>query len=103
MARSKSGAQPVVIDGIRFPSKKEGRRYKELKLLERAREIMELERKPNYDLVVNGIKITTYQGDFQYFEKGQPITEDTKGYQTREYKIKKKLMLALYGIKIRET
>lgn len=92
-----------MIDDIRFASKKEGRRYQELKLLEKAGEIRELELQPSYELIVNRMKIGVYRGDFRYFEKGETVTEDTKGFRTPFYRLKRKLMFALYGIEIRET
>lgn len=89
---------PVVIDGHRFASKAEGRRYSELKLLERAGEIRDLRLQPRYDLAVNGHKVCAYVGDFAYLTKsGEPVTEDTKGVETRDFKIKAKLFRALMG------
>lgn len=100
---SKYHNRRTVIDGINFHSRKEGARYEELKLLVKAGAINDLELQPRYPLVVNGVKIATYVGDFRYTEDGEQIIEDTKGFETREYKLKKKLMLALYGITINET
>lgn len=101
--RNKYKAHPVVIDGIRFASTREGNRYLELKLLEKVREIEHLELQPSYELIVNGTKIGTYRADFRYFENGEIVTEDCKGYPTSIYKLKKKLMRAIHGIDIRET
>ena len=101
----------IVIDGIEFHSKKEGNRYKELKLLERAGLIRELELQPAFLLIPtfkkNGktYQKTKYIGDFKYFdvELGKYIVEDTKGFKTKDYIIKRKLMLYRYGIRIREV
>jgi hypothetical protein len=91
------------VDGITFASRREANRYGELKLLERAREIQGLTLQPAYDLVIDGTKICRYVGDFRYIERDHVIVEDSKGCKTREYKIKKKLMKAIFGIEIRET
>ena len=87
--------KPVKIDGIRFASIAEGRRYSELKLLERAKEIRALELQPSYPLSVNGHHICTYIADFRYFERGRTVVEDVKGFKTPEYEIKSKLFMAL--------
>lgn len=92
---SKYRAIPVIIDGIRFASKLEGKRYGELKLLERAGHIRNLELQPRFPLIVNGQKICTYVGDFSYFENDKRVIEDSKGHRTREYITKRKLLLAL--------
>lgn len=102
---SKYRAVKTIVDGIRFDSKREAARWQELKLLERAGHIELLERQVKYPLVVCGVKIGTYIADAAYFDKqtGEHVTEDTKGFKTRDYIIKKKLMKALYGIEIREV
>lgn len=87
MRYNKYNAKKVEIDGIPFDSLKEAARYKELKLLERAKEIT--------DLKENGI---AYVADFKYFDKakGRTVVEDVKGYKTDVYKIKRKLFLSMY-------
>ena len=101
---NKYGAKRTVLDGISFHSIGESKRYAELKLLERAGEIRELELQKPYDLSINGIHICTYIADFRYIEKGSGlVVEDSKGFRTREYLIKRNLMKAIYGIEIRET
>lgn len=93
--------KPVIIDGTRFASTMEGNRYRELKLLERAGAITDLKLQPRYPIVINGVKVTTYVGDFEYqCTPGPKVTEDTKGTKTTDYIIKKKLMFAVYGITI---
>lgn len=104
-ARSKYGAAPTVIDGFRFASKAEARRYSELLLLQRAGEISELELQPPFPLVVNGVKVATYIADFRYRCKYTDplIVEDVKGMSTPVYRLKKKLVLALHGVEITEV
>lgn len=103
---------PTVFDGVTFASKKEARRYQELKLLERAGEITGLELQPKWPLVVNGVGIAKYHGDFAYRDNkhrmeinGKLIVEDVKSTATKTpvYKLKKKLMKAIYGIDIKEV
>lgn len=107
--RPKYGNRKVEVDGVVFHSAKEARRYGELKLLERAGEIAELELQPRFPLKVSGMLVTTYVGDFSYHPTfrgaimAQRIVEDSKGYRTPEYKLKAKLFRALYGFAILET
>lgn len=101
---SKYRNKKTVVDGITFASKKEANRYGELKILLRAGIITGLEMQRRYPLVVNGLKICTYISDFDYFnESNKAVVEDVKGVRTREYILKKKLMLACYGIEIKEV
>jgi hypothetical protein len=101
---SKYRNKPTEVDGIRFASKREAGRYQELRLLERAKAIQGLQLQVRYPLKINDQLICTYIADFTYLENGcQLIVEDSKGHLTREYKIKKKMMKALYQIEIRET
>jgi len=98
-----------------FDSKKEYYRYNELRLLERAGEISSLETQVPYELtpsqyrVVDGKrkcieKSMKYIADFQYVDKqGNTVVEDTKGYRTEVYKIKRKLMLFFHDIQIKEV
>ncbi|MGE0131903.1 MAG: DUF1064 domain-containing protein [Blastocatellales bacterium] len=101
--RNKFHAVPADRDGIRFHSKLEAGRYGELRTLERAGVIKDLRLQVDYSLAVNGLLIAVYRADFVYLENGKEIVEDSKGFRTREYLMKKKLMLALYGIEILET
>lgn len=103
--RTKYRAIPTVIDGVRFASKREARRYQNLRLLERAGVIRDLELQPVFPLVVNGVKVATYSADFRYTDSqtGEVITEDCKGYRHREWKRTKKIVEALYPITILET
>ncbi len=83
------------VDGIRFASRKEAKRYTELRLLERAKQISCLTLQPRHALIVNGHKVCTYVGDFAYLEKSKLVVEDTKGLRTDVYRIKRKLFMAL--------
>lgn len=113
---SKYQNQPVSVDNIRFPSRKEANRYKELQLLQKAGKIENLRLQVAYELIpaqyaeVDGKKkcierATKYLADFVYYDKesGQWIVEDAKGAKTEVYKIKKKLMLQVHGIRIHEV
>lgn len=84
---------------------KEAARCDILRLMEKTRAISGLEQQPIFDLTVNGKKICTYRGDFRYrdMKTGEWITEDVKGMKTAVYRLKKKLMLAVWGIEIKET
>lgn len=95
----------VEIDGIKFRSKKESKRYGELKLLMRVGEIFCLEMQPRFPLYIesNGEKIflCTYVGDFKYKTKGgQEVVEDVKGMRTELFKLKEKLYNAQYTTKL---
>ena len=100
----KYNAKKTVLDGITFASRKEGKRYQELRLLERAGEIQDLRLQVPYELIPKqkGERACTYYADFVYMEDGKQIVEDTKGVKTPLYVVKRKLMLWVHGIKIRE-
>lgn len=100
---SKYNAKKVRIDGILFDSKLEGNRYLELKQLLSLGVISDLETHKKYPLIVNGLEVTTYEADFVYKKNGTEVVEDTKGFLTKEYKIKKKLMKAIYNKDIIEV
>lgn len=101
---SKYRNKPVEVDGIRFPSQREAKRWGELKLLERAGEITELRRQARFPLEVNGELVCTYVADFVMRDKaGNLVVEDSKGFVTDVYKIKRKLMAAVHGIEIVEV
>ncbi len=91
-------------EGVVFDSKGELVRWEELRLLERAGEVSELRRQVKYPLDVGGVKVGSYTADFSYLDcRGRHVVEDFKGVRTPVYRLKAKLMLALYGIKIHET
>ena len=100
----------VTYNGIAFASKKEARRYSELLQLERAGVITDLQMQVPFVLIpsqrING-KVAEreckYIADFVYRENGKKVVEDTKGIKTKDYIIKRKLMLYTHGIQIREV
>ena len=100
---SKYKAIKTEVDGIVFHSKKEASRYQVLKLLQRSGMIEDLTLQPKFNVVINDQKICSYSADFQYKEKGLIVVEDVKGMKTPVYNLKKKLMFAVYRIKILET
>lgn len=100
---TKYRAIPTTVDGIRFASKKEAARYGQLKLMEKAGEISELCTQTKYPLTVGGTTVATYIADFTYRKQGSTVVEDVKGVLTPVYRLKKKLMLAIWGIKIQEV
>lgn len=107
---NKYHSKQTCVDGIKFDSKKEATRYCELKLLQRAGEIKDLQRQVRFELIpsqrIDGRIVErpiSYIADFVYTNKdGQQIVEDTKGIKTREYIIKRKLMLYIKGVQIVE-
>jgi hypothetical protein len=103
--KHKYGAVPTEVDGIYFPSKLEAKRYAELKMSERAGAIAALELQPRFPIAVNGIAICEMRADFRYrtVPADEVVIEDAKGMRTPVYRIKKKLVEALYGIKIIEV
>ena len=118
---SKYGAKKVEYDGITFDSKKEAMHYGELRLMEKAGIIQNLQRQVKYILIPaqyepdiigprgghkRGALIErecAYIADFVYESDGKTVVEDSKGFRTTEYIIKRKLMLHVYGIRIKEV
>lgn len=95
---SKYGNVPTIVDGMRFASKAEARRYIELRLLERAGEILNLVCQPRY-VLGSGTKPPVYVADFAYSEAGRQVAEDVKGgeaTQTPVFKLKAKLFCERY-------
>lgn len=120
--------EKVQVNGIVFDSKKEARRYQELLFLERAGEIMDLQMQVKYVLIPEQREEShetykkgpkkgfakpgrllerecAYVADFQYYDVSADtlVVEDTKGFRTKDYIIKRKLMLREYGIRISEV
>jgi hypothetical protein len=100
----------ITIDGEVFDSRKEYARYRELALLQRAGQISDLQRQVKYELIpqqrINGKVVEracSYIADFVYVENKKTVVEDTKGFRTPDYKIKRKLMLYIHGIQIQEV
>lgn len=96
-----------------FDSKKEEQRFAELRLLERAGAITDLKRQVTIELIPTQYidkrcveRAIKYIADFTYYEKGEYIVEDVKSEITRknkDYIIKRKLLLYIHGIRLRET
>lgn len=121
MRSQKYHNKKVIVNGIDFPSKKEAKRYQELLLLERAGAISDLKRQVEYVLIpaqrepdtygvrgglIKGKVIEhkcSYVADFVYTENGKTVVEDTKGFRTKDYILKRKMMLYFHGIRIREV
>lgn len=102
---TKYNNQKITVDGQKFDSKKEASRYRELRLLEKAGEIKDLRTQVKFKLIpaqrdeATGKVVErecSYKADFVY-------EEDVKGFRTKEYIIKRKLMMWRYGIRIREV
>lgn len=120
-SKNKYNSQKVTVGGETFDSTKEYRRFCELKLLQRAGKISDLQRQVEFVLIPTqrepgeigprgGVKKgkllekeCTYYADFVYVnDKGEKVVEDTKGMKTEAYLIKRKLMLYVHGIRIQE-
>ena len=106
----KYGTQKTTVDGFTFDSNAEAHRYTELIALQNLGIIKHLQRQKPYFLVkggkwTNGKKYSPvkYVADFVYEVDGELIVEDVKGFKTRDYIIKKKLMKERYGIEIAEV
>jgi len=93
------------VDGIAFDSKKEAKRYQELKLLERGGVISDLDYQVKFELIPKqeGERPCYYVADFVYTENGKNVVEDVKGFRTDVYKLKRKLMLWVHGIRVVEV
>lgn len=104
-ARPKYGNRRTMVEGIAFASQREARRYMYLRLLERAGKIKALVLQPRFRIDFNDAPICTYVADFMYFDNDakRNIIEDVKGVRTPEYRLKKKMMYAVYGITITEV
>ena len=122
--RNKYHSKKVTVDGMTFDSKKEYKRYCELLLMEKSGAITELKRQVAFTVIpaqretveryspITGKKLKdkmvlverecAYIADFTYKQDGKLVVEDTKGFRTPDYIIKRKLMYLVYGIKIKE-
>ncbi len=125
--KSKYGNRQVIRDGQAFDSVKEARRWIELCLLEKAGEITDLRRQVEFPLLPTQREEPTevyqrgenkgkpkpgkvtekpvvYIADFVYKTKeGETVVEDTKGFKTKEYILKRKMLLYFHKIKIKEV
>lgn len=86
-----------------FASKREAQRFDELRLLEKAGAISDLQCQVAYKVAINGRHCFTYYADFRYFDGQEHRVEDVKGYKTAMYRLKKKVIEAYHGITIEET
>ena len=107
---TKYHSRKITVDGITFDSKKEYFRWCELSLLAKAGKVTDLQRQVKFELIpsqrIDGKVVErpcAYVADFVYKQDGETIVEDTKGFRTADYIIKRKLMLSVHGIRIREV
>lgn len=107
--RNKFNAKKTTVDGIQFDSAKEAKRYAELRALEEAGKIQGLRLQVPFELVpsfeCDGVKYRgmKYVADFVYYRNGKQVVEDCKGFMTKEYKLKKKLMAYVNHVNIEES
>lgn len=126
---SKYHSKKITVNGITYASQKEYKRFCELSLLQRAGAIQDLKYQVAFELIpaqfeeiptgeyykrgelkgqaktrrVCAEQSVKYVADFVYTENGKQIVEDSKGVRTADYIIKRKLMLSIHGIRIKET
>lgn len=108
---SKYHAKKTLVDGIVFDSQKEARRYEALKMMEKSGLITDLKRQVKFVLIPTQRECgkvvereCAYIADFVYKDSlGNYVIEDVKGIRTDAYKIKRKMMLHFYGIRIKEV
>ena len=113
---SKYKSKKAVVNGISFDSKKESARYRELMLMLSAGEIKNLKLQPEFTIQEafktpqgDAIRAVKYRADFSYLRmakegvdtRWEPVVEDVKGYRTKDYEIKRKLMMGR-GVKVVE-
>lgn len=116
MSYSKFRNKKTPVDGITFSSRREAKRYQELKILQQAGEIAELKLQPSWTFYVDGNpvlirsqgfpngRLAKFVADFSYVTKdGEFVVEDSKGFRTDVFKWKKALMEACHGIVVREV
>lgn len=110
VSKRKYGNRKVTVDGVTYDSVKEYRRFCDLSLLERAGAIQNLQRQVKYELIPSqkiagkvAERPASYIADFVYTKDGETIVEDTKGMKTKDYILKRKMMLYFHGIRIREV
>lgn len=106
--REKYGSLTAEVDGHKFHSRKEAKRFGQLTILQLAGEISDLELQPEFQISMGPKKIAKYFADFRYryVKDGRQVIEDVKSKSTRlkaSYRLKKKLVEAQYGIIITET
>lgn len=106
--RTKFGNRKTQVDGIVFDSKREAEVYMDLLLRERAGKISDLKRQSKF-LLIPSMKIQgrtqreiSYVADFEFVEHGLRVVMDVKGFRTREYAIKRRLMKMVHNIDVVE-
>lgn len=94
----------VVYDGIKFDSIREATRYNQLKIFQKAGLISGLKLQVPFVLIPKSRygRAIKYVADFVYYENGEMVVEDTKGFKTDVYRLKKRMMLETHGIEIKE-
>lgn len=105
-SRSKYNNVKAEVDGKKFDSTKESKRYLELKSMVERGEISELHEQVKFTFAHNGVNICSYIADFTYNKDGKEVVEDVKSEMTKKlpvYKMKKKMMVAFFGIEINEV
>jgi len=121
---SKYKSRKITVGGITFDSKREAKRYQELYFQQRAGEISCLELQRRFELIPAQYEVfprygkkgqrlkdgrrcveksVVYVADFTYRRNGEMVVEDAKGMRTKDYIIKRKLMLYVHGIRIKEV
>nr|DAZ39099.1 MAG TPA: Endonuclease [Caudoviricetes sp.] len=109
--RSKFNAKKTTVDGLVFDSRREAKRYVELREMERSGEISNLQRQVRYELIPafdaggKHYRPTSYVADFVYTDakSGEEVVEDCKGYRTDVYRLKSKMFAHKFGVSILET
>lgn len=93
---------PVTVDGLRFDSKREAAYYGELKIREKAGEVSALALQPSFELLNDGGKKTRYVADFAFWDHVADRFRivDVKGFETRIFQMKKRMMKVLKGIDV---
>lgn len=101
--KSKYGNEKVVVDGMSFDSIREANYYKKLKILLTAGKIDQIERQVRYQLNEGGTFSYEYVADFRFTMKdtGEMHVVDVKGYKTKEFKKKARLMKKIWNIEIK--
>ena len=102
--KSKYGSIKTSADGYTFDSIAEYKRYLQLRTMYQAGELLFLGVHTRFPIVINTHPICVYESDFNYIRKGEvfAVVEDVKAVRTKEFILKKKLMLAVLGLEVTE-
>ena len=109
--RRKYHNKKVTLGDMTFDSKREANRWVELAIMQKNGEITDLDTQVVFELIPAQRDPVTkkvleravhYVADFVYYRGNEKVVEDTKGFKTPEYIIKRKLMLWVHGIRIQE-